>query len=140
MEYDQVLEQYSRALMKRITFVENSDQSITLTNPHEVEGYFRFPDLTEQCVYLALTIKATIIEDIYQEIEFLVKYDEVKSSLQSIVDLPDRQLNLFIKLLHQNKGVLAKRKRNEFNKLTDEEIAKMETSFQAIFELPESQP
>ena len=135
-DYDRILEKYSRPLMKRITFVENNDQSVTITNPSDVEGYFRYPDLTEQCLYLALTIKSTISEDIFQEMEFLVKYDEVKSALQSIVDLPDRQLNLFIKLLHQNKGMLAKRKRDEFEKLTDEEINAMEKAFQTIFGLP----
>lgn len=135
-DYDLILERYSRPLMKRITFVENNDQSVTITNPGDVEGYFRYPDLTEQCLYLALTIKATISEDIFQEMEFLVKYDEVKSAFQSIVDLPDRQLNLLIKLLHQNKGMLARRKRGEFEKLTDEEIDAMEKAFQTIFGLP----
>lgn len=69
--------------------------------------------------------------------DFLVKYDELRSTLQNIVDLPDKKLNLFITLLHQNKGTLAKRRRNDFEKLSDDEIAKMERAFQTIFELPD---
>lgn len=56
-EYDQILEKYSKPLMKQIEFKVNPDQSMTVINPDEVEGYYRYPDLTDQSVYLARIIR-----------------------------------------------------------------------------------
>jgi hypothetical protein len=108
-------------------------QTMVVTNPNEVESYFRYPDLTEQVIYLARTIKGTITEDIYLEMDFLMKYDEVKAAIQGIVDMPDRNIDMMIKFLHQNKGELAARKRKYFEELTDDEIARIQSNFKEIF-------
>lgn len=134
-EYDSALEAYSSPLMSRIKYEMRDDHSMVVTNPTEVEGYFRYPDLTEQVIYLAKTIKGTITEDIYWEMEFLVKYDEVKAAIQEIVDMPDRNIDMMIKFLHQNRGELAARKRKHFAELTDPEISQMEIAFKEIFEI-----
>ena len=135
-EYDQILEKYSKPLMKRVKFDVNENQSITVKNPEEIEGYYRYPDLTEQSIYLANIIKDTIAEDIFQEMDFLLKYDETKSTIQKIVDIPDRNIDQLIRIIHHNHGRLPKRKREKFEKLTDSEIEKIEKAFQDIFELP----
>ncbi len=135
--YDQILEKYSKSLMKQITFKVNPDQSITVTNPDVVEGYYRYPDLTEQCTYLARIIKETIEEDVYNEMDFLLKYDEIRSAIQKIVDMPDRQMDRLIKYIHTNHGQLSKRKRDKFEKLTDAEIVEIERAFREIFEIPQ---
>ena len=109
---------------------------MTVLNSKELEAYFRYPDLTPQSIYLAKTIKETIEEDIYLEMEFLVKYDEAKTSMQNIVDMPDKDIDLLIRLMHQNKGVFPARKRKLFDKLTDEEILKMQSTFQTTFNIP----
>mgnify|MGYP001545365566 FL=1 len=120
--------------MRRIRYELNQqDHSLRVTNPEAVEGYFRYPDLTSQCIYLATTIQETIKEDIYPEMEFLVKYDEAKTAIQEIVDMPDRYIDLLIKLLHQNKGLLSERKRKHFTQLTDSELSRIETVFREVF-------
>lgn len=134
-EYDAALEAYSSPLMSKIKYEMKEDSSMAVLNPAEVEAYFRYPDLTEQAIYLARTIKGTITEDIYWEMEFLVKYDEVKAAIQEIVDMPDRNIDMMIKFLHQNKGELAARKRKHFAELTDDEISRMEITFKDIFEI-----
>jgi hypothetical protein len=108
-------------------------QTMVVTNPNEVESYFRYPDLTEQVIYLARTIKGNITEDNYLEMDFLMKYDEVKAAIQGIVDMPDRNIDMMIKFLHQNKGELAARKRKYFEELTDDEIARIQSNFKEIF-------
>jgi hypothetical protein len=132
-EYDRALEAYSSPLMSRIKYEMKDDQTMVVTNPSEVESYFRYPDLTEQVIYLARTIKGTITEDIYREMVFLMKYDEVKAAIQGIVDMPDRNIDMMIKFLHQNKGELAARKRKYFEELTDDEIARIQSNFKEIF-------
>ena len=104
-------------------------------NPEEVEGYFRYPDLTIQSSYLSETIRDTIAEDIYWEMEFLLKYDEVKHGIQEIVDMPDKDIDLMIKFLHQNRGILSLRKRKNFEKLSPGEISQMESLFKEIFNI-----
>jgi hypothetical protein len=134
-DYDSVLEKYSKPLMQRIKFVKDRNGQIVVTNPEEVEGYFRYPDLTEQCIYLLETIHATLREDMPEELMFLQRYDEAKKEMQLIVDMPDRDINLMLVFLHQNKGVFPKRRRDNFPKLTDEEIGKMQQAYRKIYEL-----
>lgn len=133
--YDGILEKYSKPLMQRVRYAKNENGEITITNPDEVEGYFRYPDLTEHCIYLLETIHATLTEDMPHELTFLQRYDEVKRALQQIVDMPDREINLMLIFLHQNKGVFPKRRRERFDKLTDEEIERMQRAYRRVFEV-----
>lgn len=134
-DYDYVLERYSKPLMQFVRYQKKDNGELVVTNPEETEGYFRYPDLTEHCAYLAATIHATLSEDMVDELLFLQRYDEARIELQNIVDMPDKLLNEMILFLHQNRGVLAKRKREHFRDLTDKEIARMETAYKRIFEL-----
>ena len=123
-DYDNTLEKYSKPLMQRIRYEKKKTGEIFVTNANDVEGYFRYPDLTEQCLYLIHTIHATLQEDMPAELTFLQRYDEAKKALQNIVDMPDRDINLMLIFLHQNEGVFPKRRRGEFSKLNDSEIEK----------------
>jgi Fic family protein len=135
-DYDTILEKYSKPLMQRIRYDKKDNGEITVTNSDEVEGYFRYPDLTGHCIYLIQTIHATLEEDMPDELIFLQRYDEAKKELQRIVDMPDKDIDLMIIFLHQNKGIFPKRRREQFAKLTDEEILKMQTAFQNTFNIP----
>jgi Fic family protein len=133
-EYDNILEQYSKPLMQRIKYETKANGEILVTNPTKVESYFRYPDLTRQCIYLLKTLHATLQEDMPDELLFIQRYDEAKKALQQIVDMPDKDINLMIVFLHQNKGVFPKRRRGSFPKLTEEEISRMQIAFGEIFE------
>jgi fido (protein-threonine AMPylation protein) len=133
--YDNILEIYSKHLMQRIQYNQKDAGEIEVTNGNEVEGYFRYPDLTDHCIYLAETIHATLKEDMPNELVFIQRFDEVKKALQYIVDKPDKEINLMIMFLHQNGGLFPKRRREHFGKLTDEEILQMQTAFRNVFEI-----
>ncbi len=45
--------------------------------------------------------------------------------MREIVDMPDRKLDLFIRLSLQNRGKLSRSKRNLFEKLTNAEVKQM---------------
>jgi Fic family protein len=132
-EYDNALEQYSKPLIQQINYAKKADGTFEVTNPEEVEAYFRYPDLTAQCVFLAQTIQETINQDMPEELEFIQHYDELKRELQNIVDMPDKDINLMIMFLHQNKGAFPTRRRKDFAKLTEKEIVSMETAYKDIF-------
>lgn len=135
-DYDTILEKYSKPLMQRIGYNMTELGEIQVTNEEKTEGYFRYPDLTDHCIYLAQTIHATLEQDMPDELQFIQRYDEVKRALQNIVDMPDKELNLMISFLHQNRGIFPKRRRTYFSKLSDEEISDMQEKFREIFELP----
>jgi len=133
--YDQILENYSKPLMQRVKYSLSDNGEAIIENPLEVEGYYRYPDLTPQAIYLAETIDATLKEDMPEELLFLMRYDEAKKEIQDIVDMPDRDINLMLIFLHQNKGVFPKRRRDKFSKLNDEEILKMQEVYKKIYEV-----
>lgn len=61
-------------------------------------------------------------------------YDKTKKAIQEIVDMPDRQIDLFIRFCLQNNGRLSERKRNShFDTLSNEEIAQMEQAVQSAY-------
>ena len=52
---------------------------------------------------------------------------ESTRAIQGVVDMPDRQIDLFIRFCLQNNGELSVRKRaSHFDCLSDEEVAGME--------------
>ena len=58
--------------------------------------------------------------------------------MREVVDLPNRHADLFVRLCVQNKGTLSKAKRRseEFAKLTAGEIDELEAAVREAFELP----
>jgi len=132
-DYDAALEDFSKPLMQRIAFTAAANGQVTVTNPAEVAAYFRYPDLTLQSTYLAQTIQSTIRNDLSEELFFLERYDELKSDLQNLIDMPDRKLNDVIVFLYQNKGTFPNRRKKHFPEITDGEFAAMEKIYSEIF-------
>ena len=48
--------------------------------------------------------------------------------MREIVDLPEKQANLFLRLVLQNGGRLAERKHDLFPELSDDEVAALEAA------------
>ncbi len=70
-----------------------------------------------------------------EELDFLASYDNTRQAIQEIVDMPDRQIDLFIKFCLQNSGRLSTGKRaSYFSFLTDDELARMEDAVRAGYE------
>jgi hypothetical protein len=134
-EYDGVLEDFSKELMQIIDYEKDDKGNVRVLNLEEIESYYRFPDLTVQTSFLGKTIQETVMTDIPNELEFIMRYDELRLSIQEIVDMPDTEINKMILFLHQNKGMFPKRRRKDFAKLTDAEIELMEKEYLTIFEM-----
>lgn len=133
-DYDRALEDFSKPLMQRIKYKKTNEGEIEVLNGADMEDYFRYPDLTYQATYLAQTINETVTEDMTGELQFLERYDELKKSIQNIVDMPDKYIDQMITFLHQNKGKFPNRRKKEFDKLTAQEFLAMEESYMEIFE------
>jgi hypothetical protein len=72
--------------------------------------WYRYGDMTSQAEALFRFIKQTIDTELVEELAFLANYDETRRAIQEIVDLPDRQIDLYIRFCLQNNGRLSARK------------------------------
>jgi hypothetical protein len=71
--------------------------------------------------------------ELAEELAFLAKYDRTKLAIREIVDMPDRQIDLFIRACLQNNGRLSARMRaGHFDFLSDQEIARLEQAIQLV--------
>ncbi len=69
--------------------------------------------------------------------DFLRRYDMFRGRLATIVDMPDRTIDLLFRFLHLNEGRLSRRAREqEFHALTDPEAEQIERMYQEIFGEP----
>lgn len=132
-QYDSALEMYSKPLMKRIRYQTFAKGEVKVTNEADVESYFRYPDLTYQCIYLSRIIREAVSLDMSDELLFLQRYDELKKAIQDRIDMPDKDLNQLILFLHQNKGIFPNRRKNEFPKLYEEEFSMIQQIYLDIF-------
>jgi len=137
-EYDQALESFSKPLMDRLEYTMDDRLRMTVTS--DTVDFYRYIDCTELTRITIDFIRETIETELPSELRYLTMYDEVRARMRDIVEMPDRHVDLFIKLVRQNGGALSKKKRKlpEFEVLTDAEIGEMEGVIREILEI--SQP
>jgi len=111
-----------------MTLVEYSlDEDGRMTVHNDTARWYAYIDMTPQAEALFWFIEHTINTELAEELSFLAAYDETKKAIQEIVDMPDRQIDLFIRFCIQNNGRLSARKRgSHFDFLSDDELAWME--------------
>lgn len=135
LAYDRTLEGFSSTVIGRVNYEVDGRGRLTITNPHEVEGVWRFPDLTAHAEYVLTLIEQAVRHDLPTELDVLERFDVASRSVAEVVDLPNRKQQLILRLLHQNGGQLSKKKReSEFPELTDAEVTSIEETFNAAFD------
>lgn len=132
VEYNTSLESFSKPLLPLVNYSLTNEGRMTVHN--DTSSWYRFIDLTQQAEALFQFIALTIETELVQELQFLVNYDTTKEAMQEIVDMPDRQIDLFIRFCLQNKGRLSARKKaSHFVHLTESEIAQLEQAIQTAY-------
>jgi hypothetical protein len=130
--YDQSLGAFSKPLMQLIEYDLDDLGRVTVLG--ESGHLYRYIDMTPQAEALYDFIQATIEHELLEELTFLMNYDKTKQAIQEIVDMPDRLIDLFIKLCLQNNGRLsAKKRKSRFELLTDYELNEMERAVKEMF-------
>jgi hypothetical protein len=131
-DYDASLEAFSRPLMALVEYSLDEEGHMTVQN--DTARWYRYIDMTSQVESLFRFIERTIDTELVEELAFLANYDRTKRAIQEIVDMPDRQIDLFIRACLQNGGRLSARKRaSSFSFLADKEIARMEQAVQSAY-------
>ena len=135
-EYERALEAFSKPLRTVVRIDLDDDEQLTVLNPDVSAGAWRYPDLTFQAHYLLHAVEQTISTELVTEILFIRGYDQARVVVREVVDMPNKKLDLIIKLMYQNRGTLAKGKRNLFRELSDEEVARIERAYAEAFADP----
>ncbi|WP_371877445.1 Fic family protein [Desulfomicrobium sp. ZS1] len=130
--YEQSLEAFSTPLLRLIDYDLDETGHMTVTS--DAGALYRYIDMTAQAEALYEFVMLTIEHELVEELNFLNNYDSTKQSIQNIIDMPDRLIDLFIHCCLQNNGHLSARKRASlFDFLTDDELNLLEQAFRAGF-------
>ena len=70
------------------------DEVGRMTVRNDTATWYRYIDMTPQAEALFRFIERAIDTELADELAFLKNYDEVKSSIREVVDMPDRQIDL----------------------------------------------
>lgn len=132
VDYDASLEAFSRPLMPLVEYSLDDEGRMTVHN--ETASWYRHIDMTPQTEALFRFIERTISTELVEELTFLANYDQTKAAIQEIVDMPDRQIDLFIRSCLQNNGRLSARKRaSHFASLSEKEVERMEAAVRSSY-------
>jgi len=131
-EYRKSLEDYSQRLLTVIDWQPTDDGNVRVLN--DTADFYRFFDATPHAEFLYACVRQTIEQDLPRETQFLEQYDRFRASIETIVDMPERTVDLLFRFLHQNGGRLSKRAREqEFAQLTEAETSAAEQAYRASF-------
>jgi hypothetical protein len=124
-EYIAVLESFSKPLRQRTDYAPDTPQ-VPATGNDSV--YFKYFDATEQAAFLYKALERTVEEDLQREINFLLGFDYACQQLNQLLDWPDHSLELFVRVVHQNGGILSQtKKQSHFGWMTDSEVSAAQT-------------
>ncbi|MGO7402875.1 Fic family protein [Rhizobium ruizarguesonis] len=140
-EYGEELRAFTGPLLQFVEWVPTDKQNVRVIN--DTADLYRFGDYTEITEFLYECVVTTIEHDLPREIEYLARFDEAKGRIQSFIEMPDGMISTLINFVRQNDGVLAKkRRRREFEKMTDLEVEAAEAVVREVFEMnvPEDGP
>jgi Fic family protein len=131
-DYRTVLESYSHSVLDFIEWEKTKSNNVEVLN--DTIDFYRYFDATKQAEFLYDCVNDTIENVIPQEVDYLQKYDEMKSYLDDVFQMPDKTVALLIRFLDQNNGKLSKRAlEKEFSVLTEEEVKEIEEHYQLYF-------
>lgn len=98
-DYDAILESFSKPLLSVLKKYDISEDGVMTVN-QDTKSYYQYIDFTFIAEYLFSCIEESLHSYIEHEIKFLSNYDKTKKNIQEIVDMPDNQIDLFIKNCH----------------------------------------
>lgn len=133
IEYDRVLERYSRPLMRHYSDAV-SFLSRPLPYPDGIESDFsfsayeaagpawRYPDLTDQVEYLEEIVRYTLEHEMHQQAAIQRAWYVTREAVKEWVEGPDEHMDRIIRAIRQH-GVVSGKLRRDFPVLNDDTLA-----------------
>lgn len=123
-DYDKCLGVFSEKVMEISQYDIDAEGVVFKRN--DTDFLCRYFDATAMAEYLFKVIEETLEVDIPAELDYLLRYERAKKEMQTIVDMPDNKIDLFIQVCRQNDGILSGSKRKKlFPILSDDEVARL---------------
>jgi Fic/DOC family len=130
--YRDVLESYSTRLLPFVEWEATPEHNVRVLN--DTGDFYRFFDATPHAEFLYECVERTIERDLPNEADFLRRFDEFRTEIERIVEMPERTLNLLFRFLCQNEGQLSGRaKEREFAALSENEVGLVENAYRRSF-------
>jgi len=132
-EYKEVLEAFSKPRLEFIDWNPTIENNVRVTN--ETIDLYRYFDATKQVEFLFACVEETVNETLPNEVKYLEKHDRLANFIMNYIDISDRLLDLLIRFLKQENGILSKRAREkEFAMLTNVEAQTIEAKYAECFQ------
>lgn len=123
--YNDSLEAFSLPLKRLVEY--SLDELSQMTVHNDTAHWYRYVDMTSQVEALFDFVIQTIDSELIEELRFLESYDATKKAIQDVIDMPDRRIDLFIRICLQNNGRLSANKRKSyFDFLSEDELISLE--------------
>lgn len=133
-EYRQTLEHYSQPRLELIKWRPTDKNNAEV--PNDTIALYRYFDATQQAEFLFECVEETVNRTLPEEVRYLNRYDLLNDFIKKDIDIPDKLVDLLIRLLSQNDGKLSKRAwRGEFHQLTDSEVHAIENKYREVFNM-----
>jgi hypothetical protein len=132
-DYRGTLQGHSGPLMPFIEWRTTPERNVEVTD--DTADLYRYYDCTEEAEFLYSCVRRTVDEDLPREIEYLRRHDEAIRRIMDAVEMPDRIAEDLVRFIRQNKGTLSKKRRKgQFQKLREDEVALIEGIVREVFE------
>ena len=126
--YKATLADYAARLLPHIEWRLTPQGNVEVLN--DTADFYRYFDATAHALFLFGCVEETIEEDLPYEALYLQSYGAFRAQIQSVIDMPDRTVDLLCRFLQQGKGKLSKRARQRtFTSLTDQEVQAIQSIF-----------
>jgi hypothetical protein len=124
-DYRTSLQGHSGPLMPFIEWRSTADRNVEVLNG--TADLYRYFDCTEEAEFLYECVRHTVEHDLPREIDYLRRHDEAIRRIMDTVEMPDHLAENLVMFIRQNKGTLSKKRREEeFQRLSDEEVTLIE--------------
>ncbi|MCY4379233.1 MAG: Fic family protein [Candidatus Dadabacteria bacterium] len=125
-DYGATLRAHSGPLMQFIAWRALPNGNVEVTN--DTSDLYCYYDCTNEAEFLYDCILQTIEFDLPREIDYLKRHDVAVRRIINAFDVPNRTAEEIIMLIRRNGGVFPKKRRKkEFARFTESEIASLET-------------
>ncbi len=132
--YDQVLELFSRPLMRkyadawRFGAEQVADDGVRYNLQfdawEDALPAWRYPDMTDHVEYLAQVVQITIEQEMHKEAGYLRSLRLARERVKQVIEGPDADMDRIIRSIRENGGTLSRKLLHEFPQLADEAIGR----------------
>ena len=135
-DYIMALQDISAPMMPFIPWKATANGNVEVTG--DTGDLYRFPDVTSQTAFLRECVAATVDSTLPKEVKWIEGHDKATAAISAIVDMPAPKVSQLVNFVAQQDGRLSnKRRKKDFDSLTDGEVERIEAAVRAAFDLPD---